>query len=152
MAKEVWFTCKKWTLFTFCLIGIAFTVVNVSATFTIIDQMKVETDPEDLKVAMIALNASQKIAKAVVFGVCLIAILFELLGLLGACYEHFCMTITYAMFMTLATYTAFIAAYKIGEIIIWVSFVVGALITSMAYLFAGDLRCRDGQSGKGCCA
>ena len=95
---------------------------------------------------------TQKIAKAIVVVVGVIAILLELLGLVGAYKEHFCMTLTYAIIMNGETFLFCILAIKMRGLCILADFVISFLITILAYLFASDLSLKDGQSGQRCCA
>ncbi len=66
-----------------------------------------------------------------------IFILFNLLGLLGAYKQNFCLTMTYAVFMTLTTFGLFVSV-KRGDIH-WLYLVFSLLITVLAFAYARDL-------------
>ncbi len=66
-----------------------------------------------------------------------ISILFNLLGLMGAYKEHYCMTLTYAILMTLSTLGSIYNAIKTP--VYWYSFVLSLTITILAYAYARDL-------------
>jgi hypothetical protein len=67
-----------------------------------------------------------------------ICILFNLLGLMGAYKEHYCMTLTYAILMTLNTFGSINNAIKTP--MYWCSFVLSLTITILAYAYASDLK------------
>ena len=69
-----------------------------------------------------------------------ISILFEMLGLFGAYKEKYCLTLAYAIVRTLATVGSLVLAI-LGQATRanLASFVVGLLITVLAYVFAMDL-------------
>ncbi len=67
-----------------------------------------------------------------------ISILFNLLGIMGAYKEHYCMTLTYAILMTLSTLGAIFNATEAP--VYWLSFVLGLAITILAYAYARDLK------------
>jgi O-antigen ligase len=66
-----------------------------------------------------------------------ISILFNLLGLMGAYKEHYCMTLTYAILMTLSTLGSIDNAIKTP--VNWCSFVLSLTIAILAYAYARDL-------------
>jgi hypothetical protein len=67
-----------------------------------------------------------------------ITILFNLLGLLGAYKQNFCLTITYALFMTLSTFGSLITSLQTADIY-WLYLVFNLLITVLAFAYARDL-------------
>jgi hypothetical protein len=67
-----------------------------------------------------------------------ISISFNLLGLMGAYKEHYCITITYFIFMTMSTFGSINNAIKTP--VYWCSFVLSLTITILAYAYASDLK------------
>ncbi len=67
-----------------------------------------------------------------------ISILFNLLGLLGAYKQNSCLTMTYALFMTLTTFGSLITSLEAPDIY-WLYLVFNLLITVLAFAYARDL-------------
>ncbi len=67
-----------------------------------------------------------------------INILFNLLGLLGAYKQNYCLTMTYAVFMTLSAFVFVMYSIKSGGIH-WLYLVFNLLITVLAFAYASDL-------------
>ena len=66
-----------------------------------------------------------------------VSILIEMLGLFGAIKEHFCLTLTYAILRMLATVGHLATALSSSSS--WANFVMGVLITTLAFMLARDL-------------
>ncbi|CAG2114391.1 unnamed protein product [Medioppia subpectinata] len=85
--------------------------------------------------------AMERVAIAVIATIGTISIMFELLGLLGAYKEHHCLTMTYAVLMLLATCASIGSAAL--EPAYWFTVTIDAVITTLAFMYARDLRRRQ---------
>ena len=67
-----------------------------------------------------------------------LGVLFNLMGLMGAYKEHYCMTVTYAVLCTLGS----LVSIRIAIInpIYWSIVVINLIICGLAYTYANDLR------------
>ena len=72
-------------------------------------------------------------------GSSVVAILFQLIGLIGAWKEHFCLSCTYAVLAVLGLIYACVNAFGTGGVY-WGSWVVSLVVTITAVLFTIDLR------------
>lgn len=74
----------------------------------------------------------------VVFFVCIIAICFQVVGLFGAWKEHFCLSLTYAIFASLNVLMGIHSSF--GPEKRWFLLLVYFVVTVVAVLFIIDLR------------
>ncbi|CAG2114392.1 unnamed protein product [Medioppia subpectinata] len=130
------FQCKKWTLFTFCLLGIISTLIIIIAAAVVLSNADKDPTQSDEE-----WKHMKKVTIAVIATIGTIAMLVEMLGLIGAIKEHYCLTMTYAILMALITLSSIGGAVRIGSF--WFTFVLNVLITVLAFLFARDLHYRQ---------
>lgn len=76
--------------------------------------------------------------KSMLMAVAIISILFNVIGLLGAYKEHFCLTLTYAFLMTLNILGSILVAVKTPTY--FYSTVFNFIVCVLAYDYAIDLR------------
>ena len=67
-----------------------------------------------------------------------LSILFNLMGLMGAYKEHYCMTVTYAVIKTLGSFSSISTAIKNPTY--WPTVVINLIICGLTYAYAYDLR------------
>ena len=77
-------------------------------------------------------------AKALLIVAVVLAILFNLLGLMGAYKEHYCMTVTFAVLNGIATVISIVNAVKLASY--WFTFIVNLLVTVLAVWVSMDIR------------
>ncbi|CAG2169154.1 unnamed protein product [Oppiella nova] len=136
------FNCKKWTLFTFCLIGLVSTLIMVIALCVVINKADYADLQDKTDITEEKFNAAKKVAIGLIAAIGTINILIEMLGLCGAFKEHYCMTMTYAILMVLVTLGSIGVAAGSGYGAYWFTFVINTLITVLAFLYARDLNRR----------
>ncbi|CAG2174179.1 unnamed protein product [Oppiella nova] len=112
-------------------------VIALSAVISVAQNNDKKISDQDFK------NA-KKVTIAIIATIGSICILFELLGLLGAYKEHYCLTMTYAILMFMMTWGSIGGAVRVGTF--WVTFGVNVMITTLAFLYARDLHRRRHQS------
>jgi hypothetical protein len=78
--------------------------------------------------------------RVIIFVVTAYGILFNLMGLVGAYKEHYCMTTTYAILMTLGTLGSIATA--VNNPFYFTNTVLYFLVSALAFAFAYDLRRR----------
>ncbi|XP_054158609.1 tetraspanin-8-like [Oppia nitens] len=135
------FGCKKWTLFTLCLLGVVSTLIIIIAASVQINK----TDHMD-GIKDQDLKAGKRVAIAIIASIGTISIIVQLFGLCGALRESYCLTLTYAIIMTIVTLLMILPAAR-GSGAFWFTFVLNILITILAYLLARDLRQGYGTHG-----
>ncbi|CAG2182562.1 unnamed protein product, partial [Oppiella nova] len=104
------FLWKKWLLFGFCCVSILVTIVMAALASRLIDEY-IKDHPDAFytstsgtyQVSYDLTEAFKTTCKVIIYAMAAVAILFILVGLMGAYKEHYCMTVTYAVLMTIAT-------------------------------------------------
>ncbi|CAG2169156.1 unnamed protein product [Oppiella nova] len=141
------FNCKKWTLFTFCLIDLVGTLIMVIALCVVINKADY-ADQTDHTITKDQFNASKKVAIGLIAAIGTINILIGMLGLCGAFKEHYCMTVTCMCIalMVVVTLGSIGKAAGSGYGAYWFTFVINTLITALACWYAKDLNRRHQES------
>ncbi|XP_054158605.1 uncharacterized protein LOC128956914 [Oppia nitens] len=127
------FQCKKWTLFSFCLLNFISTLIIVIIMCVAFSQItSIANDDTADKVG--------KVAIGITAGIGSINMLINLMGLMGALKEHYCMTLGYAITMTVLTVLMIVVVFVATAPAFWFTFVLNIFIVCLAYLYARDLR------------
>ncbi|CAG2115645.1 unnamed protein product [Medioppia subpectinata] len=134
------FRVKKWILFTFCCLSIVGTIIMAALASTIVDHYVDQNSDQFNDLTIDERQRLKSMAKVVIYVSTAYAILFNLLGLMGAYKEHYCMTVTYAILMTLGTLGSIGTA--IQNPYYYTNTVIYLLVTILAFAFAYDLRRR----------
>ncbi|XP_054155824.1 uncharacterized protein LOC128954271 [Oppia nitens] len=128
------FRVKKWALFTFCAISIIAAVIMAGVTSLLVNAYYENNDAFN-RLSQEDRATVKTFTISIIYVALALAILFDLLGLMGAYKEHFCMTTTYAVLMTLGSLGSIDQAvrnpyYSFNTVI---NFVVAVLAIAFAY-------------------
>lgn len=150
------FAVKKWTLVGFCSVYVFLEIILAAFAGKIadawIEEFKHEKDYrtfDDIESARVSayktktfyskhpFPTQQKLIILSVIVSSIIAILFQLMAIVGAIREHFCLVATYTVLHLLSTVASFAEALKTR--VMWSEFAWSALITILAIAFLRDL-------------
>jgi len=133
------FHCQKWTLVTFNILVLIGSIVIMATAWSIVSAAYDQTYPtssypdyDDNRDSILNALFAFIIASMVITDI------FVFFGLYGAIKEHYCCTMTFAIYMTLGTIGNFYQAIKAPSM--WASAIISILVTIMAYSFARELR------------
>ncbi|XP_054155352.1 uncharacterized protein LOC128953851 [Oppia nitens] len=130
------FRVKKWALFTFCVINIIVTVIIVNFIAHLVNDYY-ENNETFNRLSQEDRAKAKTFTISIIYVALGLGILFHLLGLMGAYKEHFCMTTTYAVLMTLGA----IGSINRGVQSPYYTFntVINFVVAVLAIAFAYDL-------------
>ncbi|CAG2113352.1 unnamed protein product [Medioppia subpectinata] len=129
-------TCRKWTLFTMCLINMVSTIV------ILILSVKEFNSPQDHYIWKIA-GLNKHTVKIIMISAFTVAIVTQLVGIWGAYKTNYCVCIIYGLIMIIAFIVSVLPALYTGYNAIW--FLTGwfFLCSCFATSFASAIRrCR----------
>lgn len=132
------FLCLKWTLIVITSLSLIGSII-IMATISSLAKVIVDSTAEQTsKLTDADKEALVSFLVAVVIAVCVITDIFIFIGLYGAIKEHYCSTMTFAIFMTLSSIGQFYQAIKAPAL--WSETVITVVVTVFAYAFARELR------------
>ena len=142
-----YFTCQKWTLFAYSLFGLLVSIIMLLMAGFIADIVIEMLEKDSAK----ELNDDKKkefrlIVITIIIVVSIIGGLLNLIGVLGAYKEHYCLSFTYGIYIALKTVVLLFISMQHSWL--WIKTIFSFAISILAFSFAMSIRRSKYQSNQ----